>query len=32
MLCHNGIEYKEKVEEENFGSGVVAEGEQKMSL
>ena len=30
--CHNGIEYEEKVEEENLDSAMVAEVERKRSL
>ena len=32
MCCHNGIEYEEKVEEENLDSGMVVEVEQKRDL
>ena len=32
ICCHNGIGYKEKVEEENLDSGMVTEVEWKRSL
>ena len=32
MRFHNGIEYEEKVEEENLDSAMVAEAERKRSL
>ena len=32
ICCHDGIRYKEKVEEENLNSRMVAEAERKRSL